>query len=79
MEAFGEEHAQVALDLLELTELAWHYCYGEITPSEGLVEDILLLSDGSIERLIEIARMAVEDWRDVQVAAEEYRKRTELG
>jgi hypothetical protein len=26
---FGEERASVAIDLLELTELAWHDCYGK--------------------------------------------------
>jgi hypothetical protein len=75
LEVFGEERARLALDLLELTELAWHDCYGEITPSEGFVEDMLLLSEGSIERLIEVARLAVTDWRDVKVAADELRNR----
>lgn len=74
VEVFGEERAKRALDLLELTELAWHDSYGEISPSEGLVEDMLLLSEGSIGRLIEVARLAVSDWRDVEVAAEELRR-----
>ena len=72
---FGEALAPVALDLLELTELAWHDCYGEITPAEDVIEDMLLLSEGSIERLIEVARLAVADLRDLKVAAEEFRKR----
>ena len=71
---FGEERAPSALDLLELIELAWHDCYGEITPSEDVIEDMLLLSEGSIERLIQAARLAISDWRDLQVAAEELRK-----
>jgi hypothetical protein len=33
---FGE-NAAAALDLLELTELAWHDCYGEVTPPDGVV------------------------------------------
>ncbi|MGB8360523.1 MAG: hypothetical protein WCE80_03920 [Acidimicrobiia bacterium] len=74
---FGEERAPFALDLLELTELAWHDCYGEITPSEDVIDDMLLLSEGSIERLAQVARLAVADWRDLKVAAEELRhKRT---
>jgi len=73
---FGEERAPFALDLLELTELAWHDCYGEITPPEDVIEDMLLLSEGSIERLIEMARLGVIDWRDLKVAAEEFRNRT---
>ena len=72
---FGEERAQIALDLLELTELAWHDCYGEISPSEDLIEDMLLLSEGSIERLVQVARLGVADWRDLKVAAEEFRNR----
>ena len=76
IEVFGEERAPAALDLLELTELAWHDCYGDITPSEDLIEDMLVLSKGGIERLIEVARLAVADWRDVKVAAEELRYRS---
>ena len=72
---FGEDRAPFALDLLELTELAWHDCYGEVTPPEGIVEDILLLSEGNIEQLIQAARLAVIDWRDLKVAAEELRSR----
>jgi len=73
---FGEDRASFALDLLELTELAWHDCYGEVTPSEGVIGDMLLLSEGSIERLIQVARLGVTDWRDLKVAAEELRNRT---
>lgn len=51
---FGEDRAPFALDLLELIELAWHDCYGEVTPPEGVIEDMLLLSEGSIERLIQL-------------------------
>lgn len=38
---FGRERAAAALDLLELVELAWHDCYGEVTPSETQVDDML--------------------------------------
>lgn len=72
---FGEERAPIALDLLELTELAWHDCYGEITPSEDIIEDMLLLSEGSIERLVQVARLGITDWRDLKVAAEAFRNR----
>ena len=76
MAVFGEEGASLALDLLELTELAWHDCYGEVSPPEDIVEDMLLLSEGSIERLIQFARLGVTDWRDLKVAADAYRSRT---
>lgn len=72
---FGDDRAPFALDLLELTELAWHDCYGEITPSEDMIEDMLLLSEGTIEGLIQATRLGVADWRDLKVAAEEFRSR----
>jgi hypothetical protein len=66
---FGAKLAPRALDLLEIVELAWHDCYGEISPSEGLVDDLLLVSDGSIEGLVEAAHLALTDWRDLKMAA----------
>lgn len=73
--AFGDDQAPIALDLLELTELAWHDCYGEVTPPEDVVADMLLLSEGRTERLVQVARLAVTDWRDLKVAAEAFRNR----
>ena len=73
---FGEERAPRALDLLELVELAWHDCYDEITPPEDIIDDMLLLSEGRLDRLIEAARLAVIDWRDLKVAAEERRRQS---
>jgi len=75
VEVFGEDRAPIALDFLELTELAWHDCYGEVTPPAEIVEDMLLLSEGDIEQLIRAARLAVVDWRDLKVAAEKLRNR----
>jgi len=69
---FGDALAASVLDLLELTEFAWHDCHGEITPSEEMVDDILLCSKGELA-LIRVARQAVSDWRDVKVAAAEIR------
>jgi len=66
----GERQAARALDLLELVELAWHDCYGDVTPPEETVDDMLLLSDGSIEGLIVAARLGVTDWRELKVAAD---------
>ena len=42
----GDDEVGAALDLLELVELAWHDCYGEITPSDAVVDDMLVLSRG---------------------------------
>jgi hypothetical protein len=70
---FGEDRASTALDLLELVELAWHDCYGEITPPDKFIEDMLVVSEGSVDGLIRAARLAVTDWRDLRVAADERR------
>jgi hypothetical protein len=73
---FGEGHAAAVLDLLELTELAWHDCYGEIAPSEGIVDDILLCSEGEVAKLIQVARLAVADWRDLKLLVQHKRSAT---
>lgn len=70
MAVFGEDRASTALDLLELVELAWHDCYGEITPPDQVIEDMLVVSEGSVDGLIRAARLAVTDWRDLRVAAD---------
>lgn len=59
-----------ALDLLELLEMAWHDTYGDATPPEDLIDDILLLSEGNLRLLIRWTRMAVTDWRDVRATAD---------
>lgn len=73
---FDEDKVETALDLLELTELAWHDCYGEITPPPAVVEDILTVSGGSIEGLIEASRLAIADARDLKLLAADRRKET---
>ena len=58
-----------ALDLLELLELAWHDVYGEISPPESVVDDVLTVSRGTLRGLIRAARLAVADSRDLNVQA----------
>jgi hypothetical protein len=58
-----------ALDLLELVEMAWHDTYGEISPPEDVIDDILLLSEGNLRLLIRWARLAVAHPRDLRAAA----------
>jgi hypothetical protein len=70
---FGEALAAPVLDLLELTELAWHDCYCEITPSEETVDDILLCSQGELTKLIQAARLAIKDRRDLAMWAQRRR------
>jgi len=54
-------------------EMAWHDCYGEITPSEQVVDDVLLCSQGTLDGLISAAHLAVIDWRDLSVMASDIR------
>jgi hypothetical protein len=72
-ESFGPMTAEAALDLLELTEFAWHDCYAEITPPDAVVEDILVVAGGDLAMLIRAARQAVEDFRDVRLNADAIR------
>ena len=69
----GDDEVGAALDLLELVELAWHDCYGEITPSDAVVDDVLVLSGGTLAGLVVAARLAVTDWRDLRIAADALR------
>jgi len=69
---FGAD-APVALDLLELLEFAWHDCYREISPTETVVDDVLVLSEGTLSGLVLACRLAVTDWRDLRVAADHLR------
>jgi hypothetical protein len=70
---FGGSQVGQALDLLELLEFAWHDCYNDITPSEEIIDDLLLLSGGSLGKLVEAAKLAITDWRDLKVAADAVR------
>ena len=71
---FGQEVAPVVLDLLELTELAWHDCYEEITPPEELIEQILFCSRGDLRLLVQAARLAMADRRDLKVWGDKLRE-----
>ena len=61
--------AERALDLLELVELAWHDAYGEVTPPDDVVADLLTVSAGTLAGLLDAARVALLDRRDLRVAA----------
>lgn len=62
-----------ALDLIDLTELAWHDCYGEVTFPDDVLNDLLVLSKRDLRARVPAARLAVTDWRDLRVAADEQR------
>lgn len=65
---FGSDWSAV-LDLLELTELAWHDCYGDVTPPPDVIQDILVCSEGDLPTLLRAARLAVQDQRDLRLWA----------
>ena len=69
---FGAD-AAAALDLLDLLDLAWHDAHGELTPPADVVEDVWIVADGDLARLASASRLAVVDWRDLRLAADEAR------
>jgi hypothetical protein len=78
-EIIGKPSASAGLDLLELVELAWHDCYGEITPPDDVVLNILTCSQGDLATMIRAARIAVKDWRDLHLWAESLRADQQMG
>jgi len=70
---FGDANTNAALDMLELVEFAWHDCYRDVTPPDEVIDDILVLSEGSLGGLIAAAHLAVTDRRDLRVAADAVR------
>ncbi|BCJ72195.1 hypothetical protein CS0771_17390 [Catellatospora sp. IY07-71] len=72
---FGARDVEAVLDLLHLTDMAWHDCYGprqlEIPPD--VLDDVLLLARGDLARLVRLSLAAVQDFRDLRLAADEQR------
>jgi hypothetical protein len=73
--SFARSQVETVLDLLHLTDMAWHDCYGprELEIPPAVLDDMLLLAHGDVEALVRIAREAVIDFRDVRVAADRER------
>ena len=67
-EAFGSD-SEAALDLLELTEFAWHDCYNEAALPDQVVDDMFVVAQGSLSGLARAARLAIEDSRDLRLRA----------
>jgi hypothetical protein len=63
-------------EVFALMEMAWHDCYGEITPSEEVVDNVLLCSGGTLAGLVSAAHLAVIDWRDLSVMASNIRSKS---
>lgn len=71
---FAADDVEPALDLLDLLEIAWHDVFGDVTPPDQVVDDVLLLGRGDLARLITAAHAALADWRDTRVAADDLRR-----
>ena len=69
---FGKD-AEAALDVFELTEFAWHDCYGEVTPPAAVIDDMFVCSQGRLAELVRAALLAVQDYRDLRVQADRLR------
>lgn len=72
---FDRAEVEAALDLLALTDMAWHDCYGprELEIPARVLDDVLLLAHGNLAMLTRVALEAVMDFRDVRIAADEER------
>lgn len=73
-EVFGRQ-AEAALDALALLDLAWHDCYGEPSPPDQVMDDIWEVANGDLARFISAAHLAVVDFRDLRLSADEQRRR----
>jgi len=64
----------VALDGLELLDLAWHDCYDEPAPPDDVLEDVWFVAHGDVGALVAAAHLAVLDSRDLRLSADELRQ-----
>lgn len=71
---FGDALAPRVVDVLTLGEYAWHDCYGEPSPPEGVIDDIFVVANGDLARFVETVLLAVTDSRDLRLAAEAQRR-----
>jgi hypothetical protein len=66
------------LDLLERLELAQHNCDNDATPPQDAIDDRLLLSEGSMDKLVVAAGLAVDGGRDLKPVAHHRMVRAQL-
>jgi hypothetical protein len=71
-----EQTLRAVFEVFALMEMAWHDCYGEITPSEDIVDNVLLCSGGTLVGLISAVHLAVTDSRDLSVLASDIRNKS---
>ena len=74
VELFGHKRSRGVFALLELVEMAYHDCYGEVSPPSQVMEDLLACSGGDWEKLIHACNLAVVDSRDLRVWASNLQK-----
>lgn len=75
VEALFPDSPDAALDELARLDTAWAATDGAPSPPTRVLDDVLLLSRGELDRLRSAARVAVLDPRDLYVAADEERHR----
>ncbi|WP_202879575.1 hypothetical protein [Serinicoccus kebangsaanensis] len=68
------DDTDAAVQVLDLLELAWHDCYGEVAPPAAVLDDVLTLAGGTVEGLVGAAHLAVTDSRDLRMAAQRARQ-----
>jgi hypothetical protein len=73
---FGDDDPTLrsVVEVIALLEMAWHDCYGEITPAEEVIDNVLLCSGGTVTGLVSAAHLAVIDQRDLWIAADAIRR-----
>ena len=71
---FGVEGA-VALDLLAIADLAWHDTYNDVAVPDEVLDDALEVAAGDLNDLVHSLALALKDWRDLRVNADEVRGR----
>ncbi|MGK5681523.1 hypothetical protein [Actinoplanes sp. URMC 104] len=78
---FAAEQVEAALDLLALADMAWHDCYGprELAVPDRVLDDVLVVGGGDLAALVRAARLAVADFRDIRLWADELRGRAGSG
>jgi hypothetical protein len=47
-----------------------------VSPPEQVIEDMWIVSKGDLRKLVTAARLAVEDFRDLRIAADDLRNRS---
>jgi hypothetical protein len=74
---FGGTLAPRVVEVLSLAEFAWHDCYGEVSPPSAVLDDIFVAAGGDLARLVQAALLAVIDFRDLRLWADDVRHRGE--